>query len=150
GVPVEVMVQLANTLGADPWFCLPHRADDDYVRAFATIVRDRLDPGRKAYVEYSNETWNHGYEQGRYATQRGRALNLSTNDTQAGLFYQARRATQVFALWEQVFGGRERFVRVLGGQTGSVWAGEQVLGFENSYRRADAIAIAPYFQCTSL
>ena len=58
GVPVEVMVQLANQTGTDPWFNMPAQATDDYIRQFATYVRDHLDPDLKAYVEYSNETWN--------------------------------------------------------------------------------------------
>jgi hypothetical protein len=48
GVPIEVMIDLANTLHVDPWFCIPHQASDDYVRRFATLVRDRLDPGAPA------------------------------------------------------------------------------------------------------
>src|SRR5690606_8293459 len=47
GVPVEVMVDLANRIGADPWFTLPHMADDDYVRQFAQHVHNRLDPRLK-------------------------------------------------------------------------------------------------------
>ena len=58
GAPVEVMVALANEIGADPWFTLPHQATDEHIRAFAEYVRDHLDPSRKAYVEYSNEVWN--------------------------------------------------------------------------------------------
>ncbi|MBN1421717.1 MAG: hypothetical protein JXP34_23285, partial [Planctomycetes bacterium] len=58
GVPIEVMVDLANRLGADPWFCMPHLADDDFVRRFAGLVKERLDPRLRIYVEYSNEVWN--------------------------------------------------------------------------------------------
>ena len=32
GVPLELMVDFANRLQADPWFCIPHQADDTYVR----------------------------------------------------------------------------------------------------------------------
>ena len=31
------MVDLANTLDADPWFTMPHKADDGDFRAFATL-----------------------------------------------------------------------------------------------------------------
>ena len=34
GVPLETMIDLANTLQADPWFCIPHQANDEYVREF--------------------------------------------------------------------------------------------------------------------
>jgi hypothetical protein len=42
GVALEHMVQLSNTLGAAPWFCMPHMADDNYVRQFATLVKNTL------------------------------------------------------------------------------------------------------------
>jgi len=61
GMSVEYMVQLANDLNANPWFNMPHMADDDFVRNFATYVRDHLKPGLTAYVEWSNEIWNFGW-----------------------------------------------------------------------------------------
>ena len=27
GVPIEVMIDLANTLHVDPWFCVPHQGE---------------------------------------------------------------------------------------------------------------------------
>ena len=41
GVALEYLIQLANTLDADPWFCMPHLAGDDYVRRFAEMVKAR-------------------------------------------------------------------------------------------------------------
>ena len=58
GVAVEYMVELCNVLEADPWFCMPHLADDEFVRSFAELVRDTLHPDARIYVEYSNEVWN--------------------------------------------------------------------------------------------
>jgi hypothetical protein len=55
GVPLEEMVLLANMIGADGWFCIPHRADDNYVAKFAELVNSTLRPDRKIYVEFSNE-----------------------------------------------------------------------------------------------
>ncbi|MEV7626923.1 hypothetical protein [Actinoplanes sp. NPDC089786] len=49
GVAPELMVELANRVGADAWFNVPHLATDRYGREFATLVRDTLAPGRKAY-----------------------------------------------------------------------------------------------------
>jgi hypothetical protein len=74
GVPVEVMVALANRLQADPWFNLPHRADDAYARQLAEVVRAQLDPKLVAYFEYSNEVWNWGFPQAQYANGAGRYL----------------------------------------------------------------------------
>ena len=67
GVPVEVMVALANKVGADPWFNMPHAADDAYMSAFAEYVRDHLDPTLLANVEYSNEVWNFIFPQAVWA-----------------------------------------------------------------------------------
>ncbi|MBN2083562.1 hypothetical protein JW859_15310 [bacterium] len=145
GVCVEYMVELANRVCADPWFCMPHRADDDYVRQFATYVRDNLDGSLRVYLEHSNEVWNGGFEQANYARERGLALGLSENDYQAQLFYHSRRSVEIFAIWEEVFGGTERLVRVLAAQHANPWTGEQVMSFEDAWQHADALGTAPYF-----
>lgn len=51
GAPIEVMAALANRVHADPWFTVPHAADDDYVRRMAQLVKKTLDPDRKVYLE---------------------------------------------------------------------------------------------------
>lgn len=146
GVALEYQIMLANQLDADPWFNLPHDADDAYVRAFAAQVRDHLEAGRTAYVEYSNETWNGGAPQAAYVMQKGTELGLATDAYQAGLRYTARRSAEIFAIWDDVFGGHTRFRRVIAGQAGNVWTGQQELGAvpEGSF---DVLAMAPYVQC---
>lgn len=74
GVPAEVMIDLSNQIGADPWFTMPHMADDAYVSNFATLVRDRLHPRLKAYVEYSNEVWNFIFPQAQWAGAQAEAM----------------------------------------------------------------------------
>jgi hypothetical protein len=145
GVPVEIMLDLANRLGADPWFCVPHRANDELVTELARAVHARLRPDLRAWVEYSNEVWNGMFEQARYAREQGTALGLSADAYQAGLFFYSRRATQVFARFEQVWGQSSGLVRVLASQSANPWTGEQVLEFEGAHQKADALAIAPYF-----
>ena len=63
GVAIELMIQLCNALKIDPWFCIPHRATNDYIAQFAQLVREKLDPSLKVYLEYSNELWNWGFHQ---------------------------------------------------------------------------------------
>jgi hypothetical protein len=63
GVALEWMIELCNRLKCDAWFCMPHLADDDYVRRFASMVKAPLDPKLKVYVEYSNEVWNAQFAQ---------------------------------------------------------------------------------------
>lgn len=71
GSPLEVMVELANKIGADPYFCMPHLANEEYIENFATYVRDNLNAGLVAYVTYSNETWNFNFAQNWYLTFKG-------------------------------------------------------------------------------
>ena len=146
GVPVEVMVDLANRLHKDAWFNLPHAADDDYVRQFATYVRDHLRPELKVYVEYTNEAWNTTFSHSEYVQKKGIELGLGENNAvEAGYQYYTIRARQVFQLWEQVFGGHERFVRVLGGWDTRPDITQKLLSYDNTYQQVDAVAIAPYF-----
>ena len=145
GVALEYMIQLANTLNADPWFCMPHLATDDYVRQFAQMVRKQLKPSLKVYIEYSNECWNSIFAQARYCRDKGKELGLSDNDYQAQLRFYSRRCIQIFNIWEEVFGGKDRLVRVLAAQSANPWTSEQVMDFEDAYKYADVLGIAPYF-----
>ena len=121
GVPVEVMVALANEIGADPWFTMPHKATDAYVRAFATYVRDHLDPRLKAHVEYSNEVWNWQFKQAGWAFDAANARWGAEGD--AWMQFAGMRAAQVAMIWDEVFGAeaRARLVKVIATQTG--WLG---------------------------
>lgn len=145
GVALEHMLALTNRLKCDPWFCIPHLADDDYVRNFARQVKEQVPSAAKVYVEHSNEVWNGQFAQARYAAERGKELKLSDNAYQAQLFYHSRRSVQIFKIFEEVFGGTQRLVRVLGSQSANPWVSDQVLTFEDAYKRADSVAIAPYF-----
>ena len=71
GVPYEVIIRLANKVQADPWITIPHLATDTYIRNLAKLIKKSLDPRLVAYIEYSNEVWNRGFLQSRYATQMG-------------------------------------------------------------------------------
>ena len=67
GVAIEICIDLCNRLGIDAWFCVPHRATDDYIESFARLVKDRLDPRLKVYCEFFNEIWNRSLIQSRWA-----------------------------------------------------------------------------------
>ncbi len=122
GVPVEVMVALANEIGADPWFNMPHWADDDYARAFATYVRDHLDPRLRAHVEYSNEVWNWQFAQARWVADAAKA-RWGAEGGDAWMQFAGMRAAQIAMIWDDVFGAEAaaRLVKVVATQTG--WLG---------------------------
>ncbi|MGB1255629.1 MAG: sugar-binding protein [Thiolinea sp.] len=145
GAPLEIQVELANRMQADAWFNLPHAADDEYVRNFATYVKENLDPKLKAYVEYTNEVWNTSFSHSEYTQKKGIEAGYSINSVEAGFQYYVQRAGEVFAIWEEVFGGRERMIRVLGGWDTRPDISRKLLGQYEGYKHADALAIAPYF-----
>ncbi|PSL19162.1 type I secretion protein [Shimia abyssi] len=155
GVPVEVMVQLANEIGADPWFNMPHLADEMYVRRFAEYVRDHLDPGLIAYTEYSNEVWNWGFLQAQYAMQQAEAIWGEDASHDAWMQYAGLRAAEMGRIWAEVFGREteDRVVRVAATHTD--WPGlEKGLleaplavkdGASPPHEFLDAYAVSGYF-----
>ncbi len=146
GVPLEIMVALANRLHANPWFNIPHQATDEYIRRFAQFVRDHLSPDLQIYIEYSNETWNGIFAQSHYVEDQGRNLGLGNGDPNlAGIQFTSRRAVQIFDIFSNVFSGTDRLVRVMASHARNAWRTEQLLSFENAWQKTDAIAIAPYF-----
>ena len=145
GVALEYCIQLANTLQADAWFCLPHGADDNYITQFATMVYNDLDPNLRVYVEYSNEVWNGQFDQYTYAGDQGLALGLAANHWEAVPLYYSQRSVEIFNIFETVFGGTSRLERTLAWQNVNVWGAAQVMDYNDAYLSADALSIAPYF-----
>ncbi|MCF3972230.1 hypothetical protein [Paracoccus salsus] len=155
GVPPEVMVALANELDVDPWFTLPHLADDDLVRSYARRVRDNLESGRRAWIEYSNEMWNLAFDQRQWADRQALALWGAEG---AGIQYGAHRAAQVADIWAEEFApsANGRLVRVIGTFTGWPGAEDEMLeapawkaadpdGWSPLAEHFDAYAITGYF-----
>ena len=86
----ELMVQVSNETGKDLHACIPHRADDAYVRKVAQLIRygsdgvepyDRpqvdplyppLNPNLRVYLERGNEIWNFSFSQGPENAEDGR------------------------------------------------------------------------------
>ena len=146
GVPVEVMIELANILNVDPWFNVPHNADNTFIYRFAQMVKQKLKPNLRVYLEYSNETWNNIFvPQAEHMKQTGYKLKLDKNRNIAGSKYYSLQSVRIFKTWEKVFGGTQRLIRVMGGMTTDTRLTETLLGFQNAYKYVDAIAIGPYF-----
>jgi hypothetical protein len=140
GVPIEYMVDLCNELQSDPWFCIPHTADDDYVRRFATLVRDSLRHAGKVYVEFSNETWNTDFAVGQWAREQARQRGI------AAMQVVGERAAQVFDIWQDVFGKEKaRVVRVAGVQLHNPGIANTLCKALNG--KFDAMAVGAYFGC---
>ena len=145
GAPLEIMVELANQLKANPWFSLPYKASDDYIKQFAKYVNKHLDPNLKVYVEYSNETWNPIFVHHEYAIKMGLKQNLDKDKNIAGQKYYSKRSVEVFNIWEKEFNGTERLIRTMGGWSSNPRLSSLLLSYNDAYKHTDALAIAPYF-----
>ena len=152
GVPVEIIVRLANELEKDAWVNMPHLADDAFVRAFAETVRDTLDPKLRVYVEFSNEVWNWQFDQARWADVTARAR---WDEKDKWMQAYGARAAEVARIWTDVFGDQAegRLVNVISSQTG--WLGLEIdalsaplavkEGLEAPVTAFDAYAVTGYF-----
>ncbi|MDP8567758.1 hypothetical protein [Methylophilus aquaticus] len=145
GVPLELMVDLANKLDADAWFCIPHLADDDYVEKYITYIDQHLKPGLRAWIEYSNEVWNSVFNQSKYCVDIGVKTALAQSPRDAGLLAYARRCRDIFKIVAKVSDNKKRYVCVVASQAANPYVSEKILSFEDLVEYADALAIAPYF-----
>ena len=111
-------------------------------------MKEKLNPNLKVYVEYSNEVWNGIFEQHRYAERRAKELRLGPVDRpwEGACMFYARRSVEIFRIWEEVFGGTDRLIRVLAWQAGSgpYWTDGILLSPPGVSKNVDALAIAPY------
>ncbi len=163
GVSIETMIDLANRAGTDAWFCVPHKADDQYIQEMAKLIKARLDPKKRAYIEYSNELWNGIFAQVAWSANKGCAEKLNQLGAYkgsceedgprywAGIKWQARRSGQIFRIFDRVFAGeQDRLVRVLAGQSSHLHLNEKLLEsfldpkINVAAGQADVLAVAPY------
>ena len=151
GIALELQIAQANESQKHPWFTVPHLATDDYVQNMATLIRDNLDAGLSARIEFSNEVWNSQFDQTQYAISQGPSIGENA-DGLGGLRWYSHRSVQVFDIFEDVFTNSganpqemDRLVRVLAAQAANDWAGNKILEYNDAYLKADALAIAPYF-----
>ncbi len=147
GMPIEYMIALANQTHTNPWFCMPWNADDDYVRRFAQLVRDTLDPDLEVYVEVSNEVWNWGFAATHQAQQEGLQRGLTTDGQVAVWLRYAEKTIQVMDIWTQEFDGQNtRLVRVASSINAWSLPIQKILEFRDMPQHIDAVASAPYFE----
>lgn len=146
----DYIAELCNETHTDAWINIPVEADDDFVTQFATVMKDKLDPSLRAYVEYSNENWNSSFKQSKYVAAKGKAAAEWSGlpDWEAGGHYVGRRAGQIFDIFANVYGSElsSRVKRVVAWQVGAggYWH-DLVLGTDDVYKKTDAYAVAPYF-----
>jgi hypothetical protein len=147
GMPVEDLVQLANEAQVSPWFNLPWQADDDYQRRFADYVHANLDPKLVAHVELANEVWNDVFwaAYSRFESE-GVARKLASDPYEAVFRRYGQRLTEIMKIWTEVYQDRPKsLVRIAATQFVYTDSSKFVLGFADTAKWVDALAVAPYF-----
>lgn len=124
-IAYEWQIDLCNRSGADIWLTLPHKTvldylanpEDNYWTRLAALVKERLDPNLKIYVEYSNETWNSGFTQSTFCTYQGQRLGLSSDSTLARFYFHVYAAVRLHKVFMDTFADNpERVVKVVASQ----------------------------------
>lgn len=143
GVPIEVIIDLANATGTEPWINIPWDADANFIRQFATYVRDNLNPDLRAHIELSNEVWNWMFDQAQDAAEAARARfgqDLGDGWVQE---YGARSA-EMARILDQVYAGSEdQLVKVI--STHTYWPGlEDAIFDAPAWQAQSAANAAPY------
>jgi hypothetical protein len=147
GVALEYQIDLANTLRADPWFNIPVKASDEYIRQMALLVHQRLRPDLHPMIEFSNEIWNGFFVDAAYAQKMGVEMHLAPDPAIAKLNWYALRASQMFDIWNEVYGpDKEKIVHIIAAQQSWAHLGDVELSYNDTYKKADVLAIAAYIQ----
>ena len=153
GVPLEVVVQLCNAVGADCWVNVPHTASDDYITQMATLAHANLGASQKVYIEYSNEVWNTAYPQHGYAAWQAQAMWPTSSNGWSSWY--GMRVAQTCDIWKSAWGADAgRVVCVMGAFVDipdfatqalncPLWTGAGNAPCAN--HGIGAVAIAPYF-----
>ena len=173
GVALEVCIQLANLTKTDAWLCVPHLADDDYIRQMAKLVKNTLDPNLRVYIEYSNEIWNWQFLQSQWMLRSELAGDLVAlkvknqpwpggvkptgfvdgvvqNGSPAGVDHPERIGalfSRCFRIFEQEFAGAARNRLVLVCSVQAVWHDtiNRTLNWVMGAGGCDALSPAGYF-----
>ena len=99
GVAWEYAIQLCNQANKDAWINIPHRANDQYIRNLAWLLKSQLKPNLKIYLEYSNEVWNQQFAQHREAGELGAQLGYTGPLWERAWKYTAKRSADIFRIF---------------------------------------------------
>jgi hypothetical protein len=159
GVPVDAMLDLANTTASDPWMNLPAHVDDDYVTQFARLAIQKLSTTLKVNLEYANEPWNYAFPVSKWILAQAQAAWPEEVAKGANIYtlqnnWYARRLVQACGLAKNAAAGASsRFRCVSNTQAAQPAMTEQVLACavaakslgQACAKSIDVVSIAPYF-----
>lgn len=145
GASIGTMVSLCNATNKSPWFCIPHKATDDYVRKFAEQTFNELNSSLDVYLEYTNEAWAKVFDASHYMIAEAERIGGlgGKSEHHDGWRFYSKRALEIFAIWEEIFG--DRLIKILGSHDQRSVVSTEILDYNDAYKSVDALAIAPYF-----
>lgn len=138
GAPWEPWLDYAVRHGKDLWLCVPHQADDDYVRQLALLCKAKIgDAPVNLYLEDSNEVWNYQFGQTKWQAAKPGGKEK----------WHAERTLFIGRAFREVFGQDDKRVRpVLGCGIAHPWHRDEALRhIGDRASELYGLAIAPYF-----
>jgi hypothetical protein len=124
GGAYEYALSLCNELSADCWLNVPVKADDNYVRQLAILIKSKLNSKQNVYIEYSNELWNNepafrqsvmNHDLAKAEVAIGNSpLNFDgeSNEVYWSWRRTAKRSAEISLIFRQVFGDAAMMKRV--------------------------------------
>ena len=161
GVSWESAIELCNLVGANMYVNVPGRADDNYVRNLAALIKAKLRGDLNVYVEYGNEMWATNFANGPWSYEQSlkevqaakragresdlnydhKPVSLSQTNLYAGgnttwqLRRTARRGKQISDIFKGVFGAtsiNSRVRVVLAAQIANTSTYDTMLNYVNA------------------
>lgn len=130
-VSIYWMIDLCNRCNADMWLCIPELSDSTWWTGAAQLIKDKLNPNLKIYIEYSNEVWNDGFSAYHTALENGSKFNMwypgddhekRYAKDRCAARYQVYISTQIWNSFKDTFGAdSSRIHKVISGQTSNNW-----------------------------
>lgn len=95
GVPIEVEASIANAVGANLWANIPNLADNNFVTNWAAAACSNLNSNLYFYPEYSNEIWNAGFKQTKWASNVGISFGFPVANLESVFGWYGLRVRQI-------------------------------------------------------
>ena len=113
GMHPEIICELANKTRCNLHVCIPIRATEDFVKTFATFLRDHTDV--EVTYELSNECWNQSFGQFHYCKLQGE--RIWPGDLAGMLKWYGFRAAQFMSIISGVYNEPNRWRGAIATQT---------------------------------
>lgn len=141
GVPLEVICQLCNVLGIEPWFSVHDGWTDGTIMEFFNGINHNLSRELRVRAEHGNEIWNGRQRPSKRCIIKATQMGLS-------LFqYHALRTKAIGVIGREILG--DRFINVLGANAVRLLSTIQPIEYLKTLPGdvgIDEVAIAPYLK----